>query len=158
MHTAWHAKVLMPPSLSSAPSPVRASHRARRGWQVGAGALEATSRWLEPGDSVEWTVQLTSGADITVRSRFVPADADATTEPDTMPVGETCERLHADGVCQGRLAATQAGMLWLCLDNVSSWTKSKGARVMIACKRKEKDRPAAPQGAPPSATTAVDLS
>jgi len=142
--------------------------------QVEAGTSEATTRWLEAGESVEWAVRLASGPDLLVHTRFVPADgsaaastADGTgggkvdgSDAQGARVGHTgTERLEGEGACEGRLVAVRAGVLYLCLDNVSSWTRSKRACVTIACKRKEPDAGAA-KGLPTTSTqtATVDLS
>ena len=97
--------------------------------QIDAGVLEPTTRWLEAGDVAEWTIVLTAGADVTVRTCFLPQAEGAVAQGGG--ADEKSEVLEAGETCRGQCAATGAGVLWLCLDNVSSWFKAKTVRATI---------------------------
>jgi len=101
---------------------------------IEAGALEATTRWLQVGEALEWAVSVET-LGLTVRAQFVPAayaaasranDASAESLPD-----EVAEYTAAGSTCSGRWAASEPGTLWFCLDNTASWVKTATATVAI---------------------------
>lgn len=94
-----------------------------------AGAMEATTRWLEAGEELGWSVEVRQGA-LTVKSRFVAA-AYVPGRGGEGTYAETSEDVAARGPCEGRTRATEAGVLWLCLDNSASWVTGAKAEVKL---------------------------
>ena len=114
---------------------------------VANGDCELMTRWLLPGETLGWSVRLVEGGGDNVRvyAAWVAASdggdggeasaADDDDEPSVAVGSDVLQdvALKAAETCDGRFTATgaRAGVLWLCVDNTSSWWHPRTVRVTV---------------------------
>lgn len=95
------------------------------GFSIPNSAVEYIARWLDKGDTCKWCVSVAS-MDIKVARVFIPAE------------GEACQmsseeaKVVPDKPYEGSFVAECSGALVLCMDNYSSWLKSKSVAVSFS--------------------------
>jgi len=94
---------------------------------VPSGGNEFFSRWLHPGDSLEWTAILEDGEQVMIHSAFLPQDESR--QEELAFVGE--EKLLLRKAITSEFEAPAEGIYWLCVDNSASWVSSKTITIDV---------------------------
>lgn len=94
---------------------------------VPSGGNEFLSRWLHPGDSLEWTAILEDGEQVMIHSAFLPQDESR--QEELAFVGE--EKLLLRKAITSEFEAPAEGIYWLCVDNSASWVSSKTITIDV---------------------------
>merc|ERR1711971_1395637 len=96
---------------------------------IANGTKEYTARWLNAGDVCRWSLILEDGNDVQFHKAFLAEDMDsegqskeAISEEVTVYAGDTYE---------AEFTAECVGVLWLCIDNFSSWWNTKTVTLKI---------------------------